>query len=141
MNLIYKLNLRERVIIGGLILILVGFFLYSLIIAPQLLNLKAVRKQLLIQSRFLQSKKERINQLLILKQKYNALQKRAGESNQRFFVDDEAVSFLKSLNNLVEQETRNNLVLIKPLSEKIISESPLGRTRMRYKISDVQIVN
>ena len=88
MNLIYKLNLRERVIIGGLILILVGFFLYSLIIAPQLLNLKAVRKQLFIQSRFLQSKENRIKQLLILKQKYNALQKRAGESNQRFFVDD-----------------------------------------------------
>ena len=135
-----KLNVRERIIIGGTVLLLLGYFIYSLIIPPQLLNLKAVEKQLLAQSHFLQSKKQRVENLLILKGKYDELRERTEENIQRFFTHDEVDTFLEGLNNLVEKETHNSLISIQPLSEEIISESLLSETKMHYKRSDFQVV-
>lgn len=140
MNFIYKLGLCQRVIIEGTILLLIGYFIYTLIIPPQLLNLKAVKKQLLTQNRFLQSKKQKIKNLLVLKEEFSQLQAKAEESNRHFFTDDEAITFLKGLDNLAENETSNNLIQIKPSSEETISESILEKTRIHYKRLDVQVV-
>ena len=59
LQFIYKLKLPERMAIGGVVMLLVGYIVYSLVIPVQLLNLRAVGKQLLVQKNYLQSKKEK----------------------------------------------------------------------------------
>ncbi len=137
---IYKLKLRDRVIIAGLIIFLIAYIIYSSILSPQLLNLSSVRKQFIIQRGFIQTKKNKIKRLLALEHRYNKLQQEIVSNNRRFFSDEEAIDFLKGLNRLVERQTGSDLIFIQRLSEEIVSKSVLYDKDGRiYKRLDVRL--
>ena len=136
---IYELDLKQRLIIALALILLIGYFLYSFIISAQVLNLRSLRRQYVTEKNFIQSKKDKARNLLLFEERYKELQAKAYKNNQRFFSDEESIDFLKQLNSLIENQTGNNLVSIRPVAEGASVGSVLESGSRSYKIQDVQV--
>ena len=137
---VYGLKMPQRLMIAGLMMFLILYMIYSLIISVQLLELKSLRRQFMIQKDFIQTKKNKVRFLRLLEEEFNGLQRQVADNNQRFFSDEEEVEFLRDLNKLLEKETGNSLIFIRPSGKEKISESFLGKTKYLYRRSDVQVI-
>ncbi|MFH0731531.1 MAG: type 4a pilus biogenesis protein PilO [Candidatus Omnitrophota bacterium] len=140
LKFVYKLKIYQRLILALLTMFLCCYAVYNSLISAQLINLNSIKKQLMVQANLIESKREKTKQLLQLEDGYNKLREDINKKNMRFFSDEEAIDFFKNLNKLVGQDSGNELIFIKPLSEDTIGESLIDGARYIYKRSDVQLI-
>jgi len=135
---IYDLNIREKLIIAGTIILIVGYALYSIIIPPIACQHKIAARQLTAQKKLMKTRGDKIRSLQRLESAFKALKTNVLETRAKFFTEEEALTFLNGLDSWAG-EMRIDIERIKPKSSEIIFSSD-REEKINYKINIVEVI-
>lgn len=137
LKVLYNLNIKERLIIALVILSLTGYLIYTLIIPPVFYRYKIARRQFYVQQHLIESKEQKTENLLQLKDNFEDLKRSSFKKRNMFFTDEQALDLLNNLDRWTN-ETGNQLEKITPKSTEIVFDSKFER-ETRYKNNLVEI--
>ncbi len=114
---LFKVSARERKTTGMFILLVIFVVLIYIIFPDRLQNLDLVRTQLKHQNDLIESREIKKARLLELQREFNMLKEEGENVYGMFFNREDIVNFLKSMNDLAEIKTGNDLLIVHPLPE------------------------
>lgn len=137
---LYNLNLREQLILAGIILFVAGYLVYTVIIPPALYQYRVAKRQLSVQQNLLSARKKKVENLFRMKDSFENLKINIAGKKNSFFTNREINDFLKEL-NAWSRDTGNILVSIKPISSDEIYDSISDDTDqpVYYRINVVEV--
>jgi len=135
---IYNLNIREKLIIAGTIMLIVGYVLYSIIVPPIAFQHKIAARQLMVQKKLMKTRRDKIQSLQRLENVFKKSKTDVLEARTKFFTEEEALTFLNGLDSWAG-EMRIDLERIKPKSSETIFSSDYEE-KIEYKINSVEVI-
>ncbi len=132
--LLLKISKRKRKVAGEFVLLVLFSVLFISIFPAQFENIEAVRKQLRSQANLIKERERKTGKLLSIKKEHDSLMRRLNNAHEKYFNEAEIAGFLKNINIIAEHKTKNNLLLMQPLSEKTIKPlSQIDNKGFTYK--------
>ena len=93
---IYDLNIREKLIIAGTIILIVGYALYGIIIPPIAFQHKIAARQLAAQKKLMKTRGDKIRSLQRLENAFKKSKADVLETRTKFFTEEEALTFKRT---------------------------------------------
>jgi len=138
---LYNLNAREKLILGGVIMFIVGYLLYNIIVPPVIFHHRIARRQLSAQKKLMATRKDKMERLTRLESAFEKLKKEVLNNRAKFFsyvTKDDALAFLNGLDSLA-LKTGVDLERINPKPpEKLFSSG--YEEDVCYKVSVVEVI-
>ena len=138
---IYNLNAREKLIIGGTIMLIVGYALYSIIVPPVIFHHRIARRQLAAQKKLMATRKDKMERLIRLESAFEKLKKSVLQNRLKFFnyfTKEDALTFLNGLDSLAAR-TGVDLESINPKAVETLY-SVKHEENVYYKVNIVEVI-
>lgn len=138
---LYNLSTREKLIVGGVIMFLVGYVLYSIIVPPIIFHHRIARRQLGAQKKLMATRKDKMERLVRLENAFETLKKDVLRNRAKFFNDftkEDALAFLNGLDSLAAR-TGIDLERINPKAVETLF-SVEHEENVYYKVSIVEVI-
>jgi len=138
---LYNLNTREKLILGGVIMFIVGYVLYNIIVPPVIFHHRIARRQLGAQKKLMSTRKDKMERLIRLEGAFEKLKKDVLENRAKFFNEftkEDALAFLNGLDSLAAR-TGIDLERINPKAVETLFSFE-HEENVCYKVNIVEVI-